>query len=98
MADLIKVENGEISVAEEAMNQLRLLPQLELLQKRIKSELLEAMKNNGVKSFENDEIRITYVDSFERTTVDTKALKEDGLYDSYAKKSTVAESVKLEWK
>lgn len=98
MSELIRVENGEISVAEEAMKQLRLLPQLELLQKRLRGELLEAMKNNGVKSFENDEIRITYVDAFDRTTVDTKALKEDGLYENYTKTSKVAESVKIEWK
>ena len=96
--ELIKVTNNEISVEEEVMAQLRLLPQLELLQKRLRSELLEAMRENGVKSFENDEIRITYVEPFERTTVDTKALKEDGLYENYAKKSKVAESVKIEWK
>lgn len=100
--DLIKVENGSIVLAEEVETKLRAFQvhklQMELLEKQIKEAMLKAMKENGIKSYESDNVRITYKEATTRSSVDTKALKEQGLYDSFVKKSPVKESVVVTWK
>lgn len=63
----------------------------------LKAELLVAMQNQCVKKFENERLRITYVDEYEKETLDTKKFKTDylDLYKKYAKKQTVGATVKI---
>lgn len=100
--ELVKVENGVIEIANEFMKQWHDFQQqkelMELKEKKIKQAILEAMESNDIKSFENDFIKITYVAPTTRKTVDTNALKEQGLYDAFIKESHVKSSVKLLWK
>ena len=102
MREIVKVENGIIQVAEEAMNLLHDFQvkkaEMEMQEKEFKQAILTAMEENGIKSFENDFVKITFVPTSTRDSVDTKALKEDGLYDLYKKTSIVASQVRLTWK
>jgi len=102
MEQLVKVENGIIEVAAATMQKLYdfqvMKKEMEKTEKKIKEEILKAMEANGIKSFENDMVRITYKDSYTKKAVDTEALKEQGLYESFTKESTVKASVVMTWK
>lgn len=100
--ELVKVENNEIAVAKEVLNHMQQLHEtkvaLEIEEGRLKQELLEAMKNNNIKSIDNDVFKAVYKEPSIRKSVDTNALKEQGLYDSFLKETSVKESVMLTYK
>jgi len=100
--EIVKVNNGEIEVAQEILSELKRMndikAELEMKEKEVKQAVLEAMEENGVKSFNSEIVRIIYIAPTTRTSVDTKALKEQGLYDAFAKESPVKASVRMEYK
>lgn len=63
----------------------------------LRAALIEAMKANGVITFENDDIRITYVAPTTRESVDSAKLKKDlpEIAAQYMKTSTVKESLRI---
>jgi hypothetical protein len=67
----------------------------ELDAERLKTELLIAMEQQNVKKFENDKIRITRKDAYEKETFDSKRFKVDypKLHQDYINKSTVKATV-----
>lgn len=67
----------------------------ELEAERLKTELLMAMEKQGVKKYENERIRITYKDEYDKNTFDTKQFKleQPELYKEYLKKTTVGATV-----
>jgi hypothetical protein len=100
--ELVKVENGQIVIAQEVEDRLKAFQiekaRMDMLEKQIKEAMLKAMEDNGIKSYESDNVRITYKAPTTRSSVDTKALKEQGLYDSFVKTSPVKASVVVTWK
>ncbi|HCY07230.1 MAG TPA: hypothetical protein DHS57_08320 [Erysipelotrichaceae bacterium] len=102
MNQLVKVNNNEILVNQETINILKAFEvkkaEMDILEKELKQAMLQAMEQQGIKSFENDDIRITYIAETTRKTVDTKALKEQDLYDKFTKESKVKANVRLEFK
>ena len=100
--ELVRVENGSITVAEEVMKKLHdfqvMKAEMDLQEKEIKQAMLNAMEKNGIKSFENDFVKITYKAQTTRKTVDTNELKAQGLYDMFTKELPVKASVTLSWK
>lgn len=102
MNELVHVENNQIIVAEEAMQLLHDFQvekaRMELKEKELKEALLQAMENNGITKFENDLLRINYKAPSIRKSVDTDALKEQGLYEAFLKEVPVKASVTLNWK
>ena len=100
--ELVRIENGSLVLAEEVENKLRAFQvqklQMDLLEKQIKEAMLKAMEENGIKSYESENVRITYKAPTVRSSVDTQALKEQGLYDSFVKTSPVKASVVITWK
>ena len=71
---------------------------LELKEKELKAKLLETMENNGIKKFENDYVVVTYKAPSVRKVIDTDALKEQGLYESFLKENGVKSSVTIKIK
>ena len=65
--------------------------------KELRAELMKAMEDNGVKSFENDLIRITYVAPSTRQSIDSAKLKKEQptIYASYLKSSEVKASLRI---
>lgn len=100
--ELVKYENNQIKLAEDVIAELKAFEvqkaQMDIKEKELKQAILNAMEEHGVKKFENDDIRITYVAPTTRKSVDTARLKEEGLFDLYSKESTVKASVRLEYK
>lgn len=100
--EMVKVENNQLVLAEDVIMNMRklkeLTAQLKLTEDRIKEATLNAMEQNGIKSYENDYFKITYKGSYEKSSVDTQALKEQGLYESFVKKTIVKPSVVVSYK
>lgn len=63
----------------------------------IRNLILKAMKEQGIKSFENDFLKLTYIAPSERETIDTKKLKKDlpEIAQKYSKKISVKETVRI---
>ncbi len=100
--ELVQVRSGKIEIAENAMRKLHQFQnakkEIDKTEKEIKQALLKAMRENGIKSFENDYLKATYIEPTTRTVVDTKALERSGLYDIYSKETEVKDSVRLKYK
>lgn len=100
--ELIKYENNQITVANELLSKMKMLHDtkvaLEVEEGRLKQDLLEAMKQYDIKSIENEVFKAVYKAPTTRKSVDTQALKDQGIYDQFTKESTVKESVTLTYK
>lgn len=100
--ELIKVENNELQIAQEASEKLKQLyafkAEFDVKMDDLKNQMLKAMIDNNIKVFENDFMKITLKNASVRKSVDTQALKDDGLYELYLKEVPVKESVIVTWK
>jgi predicted phage-related endonuclease len=101
MEELVKVNNGEITVVEEVVNQIVAFEKeklkMDLIEKDLKEKLKEAMENNNVTKLEFGELKVSYRNASTRTTVDSKKLKEDlpDIYEEYSKTSNVSSSISI---
>lgn len=90
---LVKIAEGE----EKIKNFELLKKEVEAQNEILKAELLEAMKTQSIKSFENDALKITYIEPTTRETIDSKRLKEERpeIAEQYKKISKVKDSVRI---
>jgi len=67
---------------------------------RITDTIKEIMSVKGIKSYENQIVKISYVAAFERISIDSAKLKHDLPYvaEKYSKISQVADSVRITWR
>lgn len=100
--ELVKVNNGEITVAEEVVNQIvefhKEKLKMDLIEKNLKEKLKEAMEINKIFETVNlGELKISYRKASTRTTLDSKKLKEDmpDIFEEYSKTSNVKSSITL---
>lgn len=95
-------ENNELYLAKEVSEKLKELyrfkAEFDVKMDEVKNAMLHAMEENGIKGFENDLMKITYKAPSVRKSVDTKRLKDEGLYDLYLKESPVKSSVVVSFK
>lgn len=98
-------KDGQLQIGEKAMNLLKNYQNLQLQMAKaemdidsFKQAMLSAMEKNGIKKFENDYVTLTYIAPTKRKTVDTKKLKDQGLYDMFTKETNVKASVKMAFK
>ena len=99
-ADVVTLDQ-KVPQAIKAMTDL-LTQQKELEQKvsDMREVIKAAMEQYGVKSFENDDIKITYIAPTERKTLDSTRLKKEHpeIAEAYQKVSQVKATVKVEVK
>jgi hypothetical protein len=94
--DFAQTKLERIYAVENYIKEIKLSQKkAELESERLKEELLMAMEKQGVKKFENDNIRITYKDEYVKNTFDTKQFKVErpDLYKEYIKPTTVGATV-----
>ncbi len=102
--EMVKVENGQILLVEETLKKMKQIAEMELQVKlfndELKNAMKEAMESKGIKSFENEFVKITYVAPTERVSLDTKKIKAEvpELYEAYSKTSEVKSSVRVKYK
>lgn len=98
---IVKQEENELSkiydVEQEIIAYKAYLKKLEEMKKNFTSSLLEKMKEGNIKTFESDNVKITYVAPYTKENVDTSKLKEEhpDIYKSYLKTSNVKETIKI---
>ena len=63
--------------------------------KEMKESILKEMEDRGLSKVEIGDVTITYKQPTTRVSIDTKKLKEDGLYDKYSKISNVKGSISI---
>ena len=96
-----------VSLDQKVPQAIKAMTDLLTQQKKLEQQVSDmrevikaAMEQYGVKSFENDGIRITYIAATERTSVDTTKLKKEHpeIAEAYKKVSQVKATVKIETK
>lgn len=102
MANIVKIENGELS-QESKKWLIALEKQRKLINDeydKFKTELLKAMEENGVVKIENEDLIISYIASGEKETFDSKSFKKDHseMYDKYVKFTPVKSSIRIKVK
>ena len=108
IAGLIYSQNVERFMSEEQIAAIeqaeRIIEQAEAQKKaaedimsKIKAAALEEMKKRGLKTFETDRVKITYVMPSERTSIDTTRLKKErpDIAAEFSKTSQIAASVRI---
>lgn len=95
--DLTVFQSKALSVMKSIAELDRQKKLLEVQDAELRRQLQEAMDAHGVKSFENDILRISYVEPTTKTTIDSKKLKSElpEIADKYTKISAVKGYVKI---
>ena len=98
--ELTLFQTKAMAVMREIAELDRMKKQLEAKDKVVRQELQEAMDKYGIKKFENDILKVTYVEPTTRTTIDSARLKKElpAVAEKYTKTSQVKGSVRIEVK
>ena len=89
----IQFEKAEAFLMEKEME----YKQAELTAKQLREQLCKKMEEQGIKSWETDNLRVTYVAPVDRLSVDSKKLKEKypQVYSECQKMSKIKSSVRI---
>ena len=97
-------EDGVAHIDDETKNALRKLKEFEdtikqtkELEKQLRTELMESMKDANVNEIKVGTASLEYVPEHTRTIVDTKKLKDNGLYEEYSKYNDKADSIRIKF-
>ena len=98
--ELTLFQSNAMAIMQEIANLDRMKKELDAKDKVMRQELQEVMDKYGVKKFENDILKITYVEPTTRTTIDSTRLKKElpAVAEKYSKISQVKGSVRIEVK
>lgn len=98
--DLTVFQNKALAVMQTIANIDRQKKELDAQDKAMRQQLQEFMDQYGIKKFENDLLKITYVEPTTRTTIDSARLKKDlpAVAEKYSKTTAVKGSVRIEVK
>ena len=89
---------AQVAEAETQIKNFELLKkEVEAKADELKKQLIEAMRAQDIKSFENESLKITYVEPTTRETIDSKKLKAEmpEIAAKYTKTSKVKDSVRI---
>ena len=86
-----------IELQRQIQSQKAMLEQLERQQEQMRNEIMEAMKQHDIKSYDMGEIKITYIAQTTRESLDNKTLKVElpEIYEKYKKETQVKEQLKI---
>ena len=98
--DLKLFQSNAMAIMQEIADLDRMKKQLEAKDKVVRQELQEAMDKHGIKKFENDILKVTYVEPTTRTSIDSARLKKElpAIAEKYSKVSQVKGSVRIDVK
>ena len=94
---MMPFESAGAVAIKQITSLMHLKKQLDEQEKELKEQLLKAMEAHGIKSFENDQIKMVYVAPTTKRTIDSARLKEDhpDIVKEYTKTSKVSASVRV---
>lgn len=100
----LQVEEDKVAKLENILRKKKILEEqiktLEVEEEQVKAEVIAEMKENAVKTYESDTIRVTYKSASTRSTFDSKkfAEAEPEIYKNYLKTSETKESLTIKLK
>jgi predicted phage-related endonuclease len=96
-SDMVAFQSAIPATLQKITTLFEMKKQMEEQEEILRAELLKAMEMHGIMSFENAQIKMTYVAPTTRTSIDTKRLKKDhpDIAEEYSKTSSVAASVRV---
>lgn len=95
---IIPLDKAEPQLIQKISSFWKQKKQLEEAEAQLKEQLQKAMELNGIKSFKNDLLSITYVDAYKKKTFDKKAFNKkhpDIDLSEFDKLSDVKASVRI---
>ena len=103
MNELIKFEENQMIVAEKAIEQIKDFERKKKLiedkEKEFKEQLLKAMEEHGIKTWESPDksLQVTYVGENIRMSFDSARFKEEhqAMYFEYQKESITKPSIRM---
>mgnify|MGYP003571258128 CR=1 FL=1 len=103
MNEIIKTNGNDIIDSKICAEFAELEKQIKILtekEKAVKTQILQAMEDNGVIKIDNDRFTITYVAATDRESFDSKTFRAENpaLYDAYVKIVPVAPSLRIKIK
>ena len=98
--DLVPFQTKAMAIMQKIVDLNIQKKQLEAQDKDVRQQLEKAMGEYGITSFENDLLKVTYVEPTTRTTIDSTRLKKElpAIAEKYSKISQVKGSVRIEVK
>lgn len=95
--EMVQFKSAVPDAIQKITTVIQLKKELDEQEKQLKQELVKAMETYGIKSFENDQIKMTYVAPTTRSSIDSTKLKKDhpDIVEQYSKTSNVSASVKV---
>lgn len=98
--EIVPFQTKALAVMQQIVYLDRQKKRLEVQDKEMRQELQRCMDEYGIKSFENDILKITYIEPTVRTTIDSARLKQElpAVAEKYSKRSMVKASVRIEVK
>ena len=90
-------DNNAIAIMKQIAAISKQKKELEDQEKKVRESLEAAMEQYGIKSFDNDILKVTYVAPTTKTTVDSKKLKKEQpeIFAKYSNVSNVKASVRI---
>lgn len=74
---------------------LRQIKNMEKKAETFKQAILKEMEDRGVDKVQIGDVSITYVPAGTKKSIDSKKMKEDGIYEDYIKESNVKSSIRI---
>ena len=98
--DVVPFQSKAMAIMQKIVDLNLQKKQLEAQDKDVRQQLEKVMGEYGIKQFENDLLKVTYVEPTTRTTIDSARLKKDlpAVAEKYTKVSQVKGSVRIEVK
>lgn len=102
MTDLIAIQDGQL--AESTVNLIASVESetARMIERRdaLRTELLKAMEDHGVKRVETPELTVTYIEPTDREVFDKNSLRTDmpDIYEAYAEFKPVKSSIRVKLK
>jgi predicted phage-related endonuclease len=93
-------QNQAAAVIQKITLLVKQKKEIEEQEAEMRKQLQTAMEKNGIKAFDNEVIKVTYVEPTSRTTIDSTKLKaqQPDIYAKFSKTSAVKAFVKIEVK
>lgn len=90
-------DSKAIAIMRQINSLIKQKKAIEAQEAEVRENLEKVMADYNVKSFENDILKVVYVEPTTRTTVDSKALKIEcpEIYEKYSKTSEIKASVRI---
>lgn len=98
--DVVPFQSKAMAIMQKIVDLNIQKKQLEAQDKDVRQQLEKVMGEYGIKQFENDLLKVTYVEPTTRTTIDSTKLKKElpAIAEKYTKVSQVKGSVRIEVK